>query len=66
MSGDARYLVAAKLSEGLGRMEEASRCAGRAEQIDLDCLGADHETYLATKEIGKKLMSQSENSGEKL
>jgi hypothetical protein len=54
--GDARYLVAAKLNEGLGRMEEASHCAGRAEELDRACLGVDHETYLATKEVGKSLM----------
>lgn len=53
-----RYLEAAKLNESLRRMKEALKCAEKAEDLDFACLGVDHETYLATNEVGKSLMQR--------
>ncbi len=40
-----RYLEAAKLNEGHGKLKEALRCAERGLEIDRDCLGMDHPLY---------------------
>lgn len=50
-----RYLEVAELNEGLGRKEEALRCAERAEDIDRACLGVDHEGYEATRKFSDRL-----------
>jgi len=40
-----RYLEAAKLNEGHGKLKEALHCAERGLEIDRDCLGIDHPLY---------------------
>ncbi|OCK74456.1 SET domain-containing protein [Lepidopterella palustris CBS 459.81] len=39
------YFEAAKLNMGLGRREEALRCAEKGLEIDRDCLSTDHPLY---------------------
>lgn len=50
-----RYLHIAGLYEELGRTDKASGCAERAEEIDRDCLGVDHEGYLSTRDTAGRL-----------
>ncbi|CZR59739.1 uncharacterized protein PAC_09633 [Phialocephala subalpina] len=53
------YLEVAELNEGLGRREEALRCAERAEEIDRACLGTDHEGYETTRKFVDRLRGET-------
>ncbi|KAH7356616.1 hypothetical protein BKA65DRAFT_422987 [Rhexocercosporidium sp. MPI-PUGE-AT-0058] len=49
------YLEAANLNVKLGKLEEASRCAVLATQLDKDCFGEDHAEYAKSLETVRRV-----------
>ena len=59
-----RYFEAAKLSETIGKLEEALEFARQGLALDKECLGEDHDVYLTSLGIIRRLEAAIPSSKE--